>query len=203
MKNLLRTICLFLVISAGFMACKEKKAPEIPVKSPITRLRESLGDMNYSDQRAIFISLPPEVKFELWKDRLKMLLQIEESKEAQAFLTETLGMISPQMYMDSLRETFYPKFSDKVWLDKGLKAFGNDSTKLKKYLVLLGDENNTPPIITQTQTIQCNCSSASDYCFVYLWDCFSGNCITSNLGCGTFGIYNCDGICKPRNTTNP
>ena len=163
--------------------------------SEITSLRMAISRLNILDQRVIFNGLPAEYKYALWEDHYQHHLKKTKKSDQKDFIQGMLNMLAVEDYADT---AFYstPKADQlKLKVGEALILYNHDSTKVAGLLFSLGSGNSHLSLLAGGHLHDCNCATSSDWC----WDdCLAADCNTSSHGCGTSGLYKCDGMCTDK-----
>jgi hypothetical protein len=154
----------------------------------------ALAELSKLDRKAAFAKMPSADKSALWRVHLGINLarHPEWNQEQRDLVLEAAAIVTPEIY-DIPRDANWSRAVDepiKVLTQRALIYFGK--TAGAEVFAELGGKEAPANHTRRPPTPACDCSHQSDWC---VWDCYSNNCTSSPLGCGTFGLYACDGIC--------
>lgn len=181
---------LLLIAFVIMISCNDENVLQ---NYPTESLRKELVSKNTKDLKDAFISLTPELKRDLWRDRLML-----ESEFYTGEKREYLTIIAQLQRVSS-------KFDPQSAKAKTIELFGfEEANRILTTLYLPGEK----PVINASAKVDptsCECSYISDWCdFQYnsgnpeeFWQCQPNTgCNESVAGCGTMFLYACEGLCR-------
>lgn len=184
--------------------------------------KEKLSNINRSDlikfdityQKAIYRTLSPKKRHEIWKDKFVELMNIAKwNVEEKEHLTNLINSLNDGWFYgidDSDPNILKQKnLFFKNWINYSMKKFHWDRSFLFSILVSLDNpvKNGRLSSVNYNNRAvggggglhDCSCSTEDDWCDGFfgpdLGDCDAGNCDASDLGCGTLWTYPCNGEC--------
>ncbi len=187
--------------------------PECDADSTLSYLESLDTDIRTRDQ---FLEVPPEfrgavsgsltaeVKHALWVDKLVDAgasgFYTPEESEALVVLAERM---TPALwdYDDTTYGPGYQAQQAHVEELLGPEAFADLASTLADAGTGSADYPLPPPADSAGPPTKknCNCSKTSDYCsfpWPHTVTCHTKSCTTVPSDCGTFNMYDCDGICR-------
>lgn len=138
-------------------------------------------------RRAIYAALPVEVRSRLWQDHWDQFIQDNELTDSQQeLLIRVRDNVDRYLAMEP-GDPELVRFEDEV-----RRTLGDELGR--GAVAVLGP---TPVGVENEglQTPDCACSIGSDWCGSGHECLLGSNCNYQDWGCGTFGIYACDGLC--------
>jgi hypothetical protein len=152
-------------------------------------------------RRHIFSALTPAEKSQFWVDHLNRYRSTHSGLSAEQ--TRVLDDIQAAVATPSVFEKNSTFTTEQHFRDleaAALKAFGKDETRALTATLGPAEDQGAVSRAGLTPNVSqaaCTCSVASDWC-VSAFTCRHrlNNCIPSSVGCGTFGLRSCDGLCK-------
>jgi len=156
---------------------------------PTTLVALSMYPVSY--RRAIVGALTNDQKIAVWREHLRTFLSGGEALEPdqRRFIESVLDRLD-EFFADARDDEALDDLQarSKEILGSGLatQVFGNLGPVEPKSAVI---EN-----LGRAAGIKCSCSTSSDWCGGN-YDCYSGPCDATSLGCGTFLLYSCNGLC--------
>jgi len=221
-KVLIIGLLLFLVYSIS--SCKKDKQVVYSCDSEINQFVESslkeLSNITYDEiveyeydyQRAIFESLSPNNKCNLWIEKLNRTLELEWSTEEANHILELKNNIDPSWFDTELEDSINGK---KYLYLHNWSFIGTTEIGLSKWMLvsiagkldIILDPNN-PQFMMPSGPIggtgtsgggpqhDCDCSLDADFCSSVLSCTESTTCNETAHGCGWVWTYKCVGDCE-------
>lgn len=187
MKKLILLIAFAIMISC--------QTEQVGVKFTTESLRKELITKSPSELKEAFNALSPELKRDLWRDRLIMESEFYNGEQKEylvlvAKLQRVSAKFDPQNAKAKIIELFGTKEANRILTTLYLPN--------EKYIV------EYSLLSAKTDPIVCNCSPMSDWCDFQFnsgqpnesWYCSSTCTEQSVAGCGTLFIYACQGVCQ-------
>jgi len=192
-------------------ACRQSQSWVESHRAELPTTYEGLSAYPVNQRRAIFRAATPETRSEFWRSHLEQYVadhpaltekQVEVIQQALRLATvEQFGVI------DRSKSGARPPTPDLVDLDKEIRAAFEPAQAGEIFAVLgkpgeggvagLVIVRHGSPGVSDAGTIQCSCSSSSDWCSGS-YSCATANCGQTG-GCGTLWLYTCDGVCYTQN----
>jgi len=220
MKHKLIYVCLFLISMGWFSCTKDErvyscdKAVDAWVKENLTSIqmmtRNDWLKLGEDVKRAAYIAFTPEQKFIFWKEKLIEVLALNWNEAERKHLELMYKTISenPQWFADdfSKNEVEWEKFEQFTyrWRETAEADFGWDRDNIRPMIASGNKMLNTKgelqinagtTISLRSSADDCECSGVDSYCGNnHICDA-SLTCNPSSFGCGTIGLYRCDGMC--------
>lgn len=152
-------------------------------------------------RKAVYSRLAPEIKSNLWRAQLGAFLDThpELSPAQKRALRDAIAFASP----DTFRIGVIGDSPAARMLDQRARALHRRFVELlgaeraRDLLASLGagvDSATEREIGTEGEQ-ECECADADAYCDDN-FHCDPGGCTRQSFGCGTLGLYTCDGLCK-------
>lgn len=169
--------------------------------SAITSFRMALAGLDSRDQKRLFNDMVPELRLELWQDRLQTAIKETQSRAQQASIQAISELLSVEMYANSNRSTsgpINPALAEAI--DAAYRAFESDPEPLARVLTTLGDAG-AAAVIVPAAVPACTCASANNGnlrgndCGALSRNCRVGGCALTRFGCGHLWLQRCDGRC--------
>lgn len=222
--NLFLLTCLVF----GFLSCQEEEIYSCNegvnnwikenLKEVRTMTRSEWQNLDENVKRGCFVAFTQQQKIDFWKDKFNEALTLEWTNEEAEHIKAVYRFVDehPEYFDFSTERTdeeievlelFVYEWTKKAeqqfqWSKKtiaGLIATGNR----------LLDKNGTIRV-NQTMVMtksggesKCECSTDSDWCNSREdrrdWKCDSKASCTVSGGCGSLGLYDCNGMCKNTN----
>lgn len=156
------------------------------------------SQFNKGDRKVRFNQISPKEKSDLWRVHLGLNLarHAEWTDQQRSIVLEAIGIASPSLYQ-------LPK--DKDWtrlVDEPIRLFAQrallvfSEQEAAALFAELGADEPKAHHAKLTIDGSCTCSSVSTWC---TYSCFSTDCTVLTWGCGTVGLYACDGKCSSPN----
>lgn len=159
------------------------------------RKYSQLSELSKDDRKASFSLMSAEDKSSLWRVHLGLNLarHPEWTEQQRSIVLEAIQTVSPQLYKTPRDDNWTRLVDEPVRLltQKALLVF----TKQEGAALFseLGFTEQTKLHHAQRPSPRgCGCSQESDWC---AYQCISTECAVLIYGCGTFGIYACNGKC--------
>ncbi|HEX8073234.1 MAG TPA: bacteriocin fulvocin C-related protein [Pyrinomonadaceae bacterium] len=182
------------------------------IEREAAKLYGSLNSLSLSERRALFNDLTPEFKAEVWKTHLRVYLTShpELNEKQREVVLSAIALITPRLYTFAEDSPEWQKNVDEPLRglsQRFLEVFSRETAQ--PLLTVLGEaaaqEESSPvlikkPALTFKPTSHgvvngdCSCSTRSDWCSGES-ECLKSACSESSWGCGTFGVYSCNGEC--------
>ena len=159
------------------------------------RKYSQFSELSKDDRRATFSLMSAEDKSNLWRVHfgLNLARHPEWTEQQRSIVLEAITMASPQLYKIPKDSNWIRLVDEPIRLltQKALLVF----TKQEGAAVFseLGFSEQANLNHAQRTPRGCECSQDSDWCGAY--QCVSTECTVLIYGCGTFGIYACNGKC--------
>lgn len=171
---------------------------------------EKIAELPLAYRKAVYRRLSHDTRSELWRQQFEYYLDNYELTDAQkAVLFDALELATPAAFT-KLNTGKVP-----AWLisleQRAREAFGSEQTRLifgrigrpeseiRYYVDRPHSDLN--PTSTMKAVTACSCSDASDYCSGgFTCESGSGGCTRIEDECGTFWVYDCDGLCELNQT---
>jgi len=157
----------------------------------------SLTELKRTDRKAAFANMSAQDKANLWHVHLalNMAQHSEWNDQQRSVVLEAAALVTARLY-EIPRGAQWTALVDepaRVLMQKALLVFSKKEA-VALFVELGGSEpsahHKAKPAASPSP---CDCSHESDWCMSY--DCYSNNCKSSVMGCGTLGLYACDGLC--------
>jgi len=164
-----------------------------PQEADSLRKYAALSEMGRADRKAAFAQMSAEDKSDLWHVHfaLNLARHVGWTEPQRAVVLEAISFVTPRLYQIPRDERWTEVVDRPVRLlvDKALLVFTRPEAA--GLFAELGGKLPVAHHSNRRETVTCTCSRSSDWC---TYDCWSDNC-TSTWGCGTLGLYRCDGLC--------
>ena len=222
-----RTISLivicFLLLALGFTtyrvgAGKNKTPIWTTASQDIITLYNRLYTLDESSRRQLFSELNGSTKSKLWNYHFDIYVNTHSLSDAQkSFVQDMRIVMGPDWEVSKgtirrldpfLRQTAIKLFGGKAGeLLTRLAVPPNQTSQVTKpveFKVVNASLDLTKPTGENAAAAcdWCNCSIVSDWCTGgQICSCFR-HCWTIPLGCGTAGVFECDGRCRHPQTEN-
>lgn len=158
------------------------------------RKYSELSDLTKGDRKATFNLLSAEDKSSLWRVHfgLNLARHPEWTEQQRAIVLEAIAMMAPQLYKTPKDNNWTRLVDEPVRLlaQKALLVFTKEEAAA--LFSELGFTEQSKLNHAKGGTRGCACSQESDWCS---HQCISTGCTVLTWGCGTFGIYACNGKC--------
>ncbi len=153
-----------------------------------------LSELSKGDRKASFNLMKAEEKASLWRVHLGLNLarHSEWTEQQRSIVLEAIAMATPELYRFP-KDSKWTRLVDepvRLLTQKALLVFSKqEGAALFSELGFNEPKSNhaSRPI-----TAGCGCSQESDWCS---HQCVATECTVLTWGCGTFGIYACNGTC--------
>lgn len=141
-------------------------------------------------------SQSPEVKSEIWLDKIDQTFTFGWDDKQRAHLEELRLHITSDFFKDDI--TSFEKFRGYTndWRTRGSSFF--NKADLKVILTQLNDfrqEQFSLNSAARLATLGCECKRSDDWCVGTTTTCKMSSCYMSSWGCGWLWNYNCNGNC--------
>lgn len=163
--------------------------------SEAVRKYSQLSELSKDDRKASFSLMSAEDKSSLWRVHLGLNLarHPEWTEQQRSIVLEAITMVTPQFYQTP-RDNNWTRLVDepvRLLTQKALLVFSKqEGAALFSELGL----SEQPKLNHAQKTPRgCECAQESDWCGTY--QCITTECTVLIYGCGTFGIYACNGKC--------
>lgn len=189
----------------------------------LPRTYEDLAVLPVAYRRAVYSTLPAATRAELWRTQLERVLEVEKelTPAQRAVVLEAIQLATPDTFAatkdrSSLKhrqmrrriESLEARAREAFGADRAAGIFARIGPADRDTLFFLDREKAIAKVsslervgVVDVSTPACSCSDASDYCSSG-FNCTPGGCIRINDECGTFWVYDCDGLCKVNNVTS-
>ena len=153
----------------------------------------ALSQLRRPDRKAAFGKMSAQDKSSLFRVHFGLSLagHLEWSETQRGIVLEAAAMLSPELYQIPKNAQWAQLVDEPVqsFVQRALLVFTKPEAAAL-FVELGGKEpksHHAKPL-----SGSCACSHESDWC---TYDCWSSDCTKSTWGCGTFGLYPCDGLC--------
>jgi hypothetical protein len=153
-----------------------------------------LSELSKAERKASFNLMTAEDKSTLFRVHfgLNLARHPEWTEQQRSIVLEAITMVTPQLYKIPKDSNWTRLVDEPVRLltNKALLVF----TKQEGAALFAELGSNEQPRSNHVRrtTGGCGCSQESDWCS---YQCTSGECTVVIFGCGTLGVYACDGKC--------
>ncbi|RYZ17718.1 MAG: hypothetical protein EOO70_01130 [Myxococcaceae bacterium] len=181
----------FLPVRASAQECAEARAWVEANANQLPTVYAEFARYSMTYRKAIFSSLSPEARSELWKQHYKQYLDAHPdlNKAQVEFIQEALAALSPALFTKSAA----PASGNTVQAtlkEKATALFGAEEAR--RLLATLGPPEQREGSVADAN---CSCSTASDYCYPLTFCTLGTSCTYTAWGCGTNWVYACNGDC--------
>lgn len=158
------------------------------------RKYSELSELSKEDKKLSFSLMSADDKSSLWRVHLGLNLAAhpEWTEQQRSIVLEAIAMVTPQLYKPE--DSNWRRLVDepvRILTQKAQLVFAKqEGAALFSELGLSGQANRNHA--KQRKLNGCACSQESDWCD---HQCVSTECTVLTWGCGTFGIYACNGKC--------
>jgi hypothetical protein len=163
--------------------------------SEAVRKYSQLSELSREDRKVSFSLMSAEDKSSLWRVHfgLNLARHPEWTEQQRSIVLEAITMVSPELYKTP-RDINWTRLVDepvRLLTQKALLVF----SKQEGAAVFSELGITEQPKLNHAQRAPrgCECSQESDWCNPY--QCISAECTVLIYGCGTVGIYACNGKC--------
>jgi hypothetical protein len=163
--------------------------------SEAVRKYSQLSELSKDDRKSSFSLMSAEDKSSLWRVQfgLNLARHPEWTEQQRSIVLEAMTMVTPQLY-ETPRDRNWTRLVDepvRLLTQKALLVF----TKQEGAAVFSELGLSEQPKLNHAQKTPrgCECAQESDWCGPY--QCITNECTVLIYGCGTFGIYACNGKC--------
>ena len=192
-------------------------------ESEAGRAYAELRSMKVRERTAALRQLPAGMQSAVWAHHLLTVLaeNPELTPEQHAVVQEGLALMTPELFaIDSespqwsqlvhepllrfterARKVFPPRMARELFTQLGPEP--RQASVMERYAAsrrtVANRTSGSPRLTTLNDAPPCECSVPSDWCdlsgFDYL-ECRNMWCVFAPTGCGTFGRYACEGLCR-------
>lgn len=199
MKKIFLYFCAFALI---LQSCENS---ELEDQSDIDQAKiESLKTMSPENQRVAFNLLNHNERSKFWNDRIDHILKSEKlNSEQKQSINKLKKLVKPQLF-DSNNDMFIEDL--KGWVMENEVNFEKETFAIYFNSMSDIDTSMKRAVLTHEDDpgggggySDCQCSTESDYCwlsYTYGMTCQSTSCNWDGSGCGTLGVYACNGKCS-------
>jgi len=186
------------------------KAEAADVFSPIggasnreaLRQYSELSELSKADRKASFSLMTAEDKSSLWRVHFNLNLarHPEWTEEQRSIVLEAIALATPALYKVPKDSTWIRRVDEQVrsLTQRALLVFSRQEAAALFSELGFNEEsksNHAQPMMAGS----CGCSVESDWCS---HQCIETGCTVLTWGCGTMGLYPCNGNCyKPSSPT--
>ena len=153
-----------------------------------------LSELSKADRKVSFSSMSAEDKSSVWRVHfgLNLARHPEWTDQQRSIVLEAITMTTPQLYKIP-RDSNWTRLVDepvRLLTQKALLVF----TKQQGAALFseLGSDEQPKSNHVRRASGSCSCSTECDWC---TYQCISSECTVLYWGCGTFGMYSCNGKC--------
>lgn len=167
--------------------------------SEALRKYSELSELTKEERKLSFSLMAAEDRSSMWRVHLGLNLarHPEWTEPQRSIVLEALTMVTPQLYKTP-RNNNWTRLVDepvRILAQKALFVFSKQEAAAL-FSELGFSEQAKFNHAKQVKTRGCGCSQESDWC---TYGCVSTECNILIWGCGTFGIYACNGRCGAPN----
>jgi hypothetical protein len=161
------------------------------------RKYSELSELSKEDRKLSFSLMSADDKSSLWRIHLGLNLAAhpEWTEQQRSIVLEAITLVTPQLYKP--RDSNWTRLVDepvRLVTQNALLVFTRqEGAALFSELGFSEQANRNH---AKQRTRGCGCSQESDWC---TYGCVSTECTVLIWGCGTFGIYACNGRCGAPN----
>ena len=153
-----------------------------------------LSELSKGDRKASFNLMKAEEKASLWRVHLGLSLarHPEWTEQQRSIVLEAIAMATPDLYRFP-KDSKWTRLVDepvRLLTQKALLVFSKQEGAA--LFSELGFNEAKSNHARRPITATCACSQESDWCS---HSCVATECTVLTWGCGTFGIYACNGTC--------
>lgn len=159
------------------------------------RKYSELSELTKGDRKASFSLMSAEDKSSMWRVHLGLNLarHPEWTDQQRSIVLEAITMVTPQLYKTPKDDNWTRLVDEPVRLlvQKALLVFSKEEGAALFAELGFSEQlklNHPPRPAART----CACSQESDWCGS---QCVTSGCTVLTWGCGTLGIYSCNGKC--------
>jgi hypothetical protein len=163
--------------------------------SDALRKYSDLSELSKADRKVSFSLMSAEDKSSVWRVQFGLYLarHPEWTEQQRAIVLEAITMVSPELYKIPRDSNWTRRVDEPLRLltQKALFVF----TKQEGAALFSELGPTEQPKLNHAQRTPrgCECSQESDWCGQY--QCITTECTVLIYGCGTVGIYACNGKC--------
>jgi hypothetical protein len=163
--------------------------------SEAVRKYSQLSELSKDDRKTSFSLMSAEDKSSLWRVQfgLNLARHPEWTEQQRSIVLEAMTLVTPQLYQTPKDSNWTRLVDEPVRLltQKALLVFTKQEGA-SLFSELGFSEQPKLNHAQKTGSRGCGCSQESDWCS---YQCISSDCIVLTWGCGTFGVYACNGKC--------
>jgi len=154
-----------------------------------------LSQLSKLDRKASFSAMSAEDKSSLWRVHfaLNLARHPEWTEQQRSIVLEALTTATPQLYKVP-KDSNWTRLVDepvRLFTQKALLVFTKQEGAALFSELGFNEQPKSNHAKRPTST-SCGCSQESDWC---AYQCVSNECTVVIFGCGTFGVYACNGAC--------
>ena len=161
------------------------------------RKYSQLSELSKVERNASFSLMTAEDKSSMWRVhfRLNLARHPEWTEKQRAIVLEAVAMATPDLYKEVPKDNTWTRLVEepvRLFTQRALLVFSKqEGAALFSQLGLneQSESNHAQPSTAKS----CTCSQESDWC---TYQCASTECTVLTWGCGTLGIYACNGKCS-------
>lgn len=165
-----------------------------PQDGEAVRLYSQLSELDKAERKASFSLMSADQKVSTWRVHfgLNLARHPEWNDQQRSIVLEGIGMVKPELYK-------VPK--DKTWtriVDEPVRLFTQKAllvftrAEVAALFSELGFAEEPKSNHAKRAPGNCSCSQECDWC---THGCVGADCTVLTWGCGTFGLYACNGTC--------
>lgn len=163
--------------------------------SDALRKYSQLSELSKEDRKASFSLMSAEDKSSLWRVQfgLNLARHPEWTEQQRSIVLEAIATVTPQLYQTP-RDNNWTRLVDepvRLLTQKALLVFSKREGAAVFSELGLSDQPKLNH--AQKKPSACECAQESDWCSS---QCISSDCTVLIYGCGTLGIYACNGKCN-------
>ncbi len=162
-----------------------------------------LSELSKDDRKVSFNFMSAEDKSSLWRVHLGLNLarHPEWTEQQRSIVLETIAMVTPQLYKIPKDTNWTRIVGEPVQLlkQKALLVFTRQEGAALFSELGFGEQPQANHARREARG-KCGCAQEDSYC---AYQCQSADCTVVIFGCGTVGLYACNGTCyEPPNSGN-
>jgi hypothetical protein len=190
-----RSLLIFSKSEAAQIFAEIGQSQDLPLLEQYTQLSK----LSKGERKKRFNQAPPQEKSDLWRVQfgLNLARHPEWSEPQRSIVLEAIAIATPELYQ-------IPK--DRDWtrlVDEPLRVFAQKALQVfskQEGAALFSELGATETNAHHAQDMfaggNCSCARESDWC---TYNCLATDCTLITWGCGTMGLYSCDGTCNRAN----
>lgn len=167
--------------------------------SEALRKYSELSELSKEDRKVSFSLMAPEDRSSLWRVHLALNLarHPEWTEQQRSIVLEAITMVTPRLYKTPKDSNWTRLVDEPVRLLTQRARFVFTKQEGAALFSELGFSEQPQLNHAKQRTARgCGCSQESDWC---TYGCISSECTILTWGCGSFGIYACNGRCGAPN----